>query len=251
MKHVRPPFSQHAFTLTELLIAMALSVSLVAGALHMFNGTLRSYRSLQAIAELDDRATFALRALAADVQLAGYAGAPTDAPPSRPATVRCYGRDASAWAFSPGAIELHMSGGGLPCPALGMPANDSDTLVIRHVDPMSVDPQVQAHAWYVDTDSSESALPSLRRQTLMPDGRIHNQEIMPGVESLNVSLGIDDDADARIDTFSHTTAPAGRIMAVRIQVVVRSHVHDTTIGGDGFQRLAAQRLIFLRNSSNG
>lgn len=243
-------YLQRGFTLIELLLALLLSALLLTGALQLFGTVTQSYRTLQATLELEDRVTFALRELVADARLAGYSRSPAGDTPALPHGARCSGNDVSVWAgrFSHGA-EAAANGAGLPCPPRGTPANGSDTLTIRHLDPYTVDPPWQATTWYVDTRSSEVGLPALRRQTLLPDGQVQNQEVMPGIESLQVQLGLDTDADNRIDTFAAPlSAASGEVMALSLTLVVRSTVPEVTLAGDGYRRLTARRLITLRNA---
>lgn len=238
------------FTLIELLLALLLGAVLLAGTLQLFGGIMRSYRTLQTVIELEDRASFALRELATDARLAGYIRSPAGDTPALPAGARCAGRDVGTWAgrFAI-AVEAAGNGGGLPCPARGGPADNSDTLTIRHLDPYTLDPPWQANVWYVDTRSSEADMPGLYRQTLMPDGRVQNQEIMPGVEQLQVQLGIDSDGDHLIDTFATPSAAVtGDVMALMLTLAVRTAVREPTLAGDGYRRLTAQRLVALRNA---
>ena len=222
------------FTLTELLVGMALSGSLFAAALQAYGSAMQNLRSLQAMTELEDRAGFALQALVSDAQLAGYSHRLPGGAPPFPATARCSGRDVTAWATALTAAEFSDNPAGLPCPARGRPADNSDVLIIRHLDPHTVDPVRQAHGWYVDTRSSENGLSSLRRQTLLPDGLVQNQEIMPGVESLLIEPVI-------VDT---------QLLALGIRLTIRSPIRETGVSGDGHRRMTAERLVFLRNANN-
>ena len=90
--------------------------------------------------------------------------------------------------------------------------------------------------YYIDRNSAQLAgLPSLRRKTLTSAGGVvqfRDQEIIPGVEDLQVQFGIDPPGNTGVATryVNPNGVPAGaQIVAVRIWLLVRS---DT--GENGF-----------------
>jgi hypothetical protein len=90
--------------------------------------------------------------------------------------------------------------------------------------------------YYVDRNSAQQAgLPSLRRKTLTSAGGVlqfRDQEIIPGVEDLQVQFGIDPPGNTGVATryVNPNGVPAGaQIVAVRIWLLVRA---DT--GENGF-----------------
>jgi hypothetical protein len=136
------------------------------------------------------------------------------------------------------------------------------------------------NGYYVSQSSSlGNDVPSLRVKTLLADGSIQDQEVMPGVEDFQVQFGVDTDeaeADERgaIDRYVNPDDPmidpddAGFdddsvVMAVRIWLRVRAErpengfVDDTNyvyadqdVGpfNDGFRRFVVSKTIYLRNS---
>jgi len=91
-------------------------------------------------------------------------------------------------------------------------------------------------AYYIDRNSAQQAgLPSLRRKTLASAGGVlqfRDQEIIPGVEDLQVQFGIDPPGNTGVATryVNPNGVPAGaQIVAVRIWLLVRA---DT--GENGF-----------------
>lgn len=236
------------FTLVELLLAVSLGSAVVAGMLQLFSQGMRSYRTTQSLLELEDRAAFALRELSSDLRLAGYTQTPGGSLPNLPVNARCSGRDVSAWADpSTNVIEARADSAGLPCPAAGAPVSGSDSISIRHLDPYLPDAVWQANAWYVDTRSSENGLAALRRQTLLPNGMVQNQEIMPGVTRMQIELGRDTDGDGRIDSFARPDTPTlGAILAVRVELTLQSAANSSSV--DPNLQLSVRRLIALRNA---
>lgn len=146
-----------------------------------------------------------------------------------------------------------------------------------------------ARAYYVSQDSQQRAgLPSLRRQNLQGGPEIINQEIIPGVEDLQVQFGIDlgadDDGDGDPDdrdgngrpdryngiasSYVNPGDPAlagAMVVAVRIWIRVRAEnpevgyrddriysyadVNFDPAGADeSFRRLIVSRTIQIRNT---
>ncbi|NND55005.1 MAG: prepilin-type N-terminal cleavage/methylation domain-containing protein [Gammaproteobacteria bacterium] len=226
------------FSLTELMVALAINAFVMAGALTLYQRHSQHYQFLQAAAALEERLTFAMRALIDSTQAAGFFHLTTGSPPPVPATAFCGGRDVTAWALATIPILEVNSAGSLPCSTVGRAMTGSDILVSRHLDSQPAVPEQQAHAWYVDTRSSESGLPSLRRQTLLADGRVQNQEIMPGITALRVRSVVDSDGDGLGDSLHN--GPIAGALAVLLEVVVQSDRNDI---GDR----TARRLITVRN----
>lgn len=207
---------------------------------------------------------------------------------------------------------------GIPCSAVSVPQFQSDALVVRHASgqaipatngviqvqtdltrgeifntgavPGGYDPAAQTHnvmanVYYVDQGSDlDPNMPSLRVKTLVPGGTHQDQEVMAGVENLQVQLGIDTDGDFEVeryvdpdhDTINPTTGgtiPGAQIVAVRLWMLMRADrpevgftdaltytapdpdfVITPCAPGGGCQypnnhrRLAVSKTILLRNS---
>ena len=142
------------------------------------------------------------------------------------------------------------------------------------------------NGYYIDQQSDQgSTVPSLRRKTLGDGPSFADTEIIPGVEDMQIELGWDD-GDGQADTAgavrygSPGTLPAGgRIVAVRVWLLIRAEQADSTFtdtrtysyadrtgtavnnlngsatGADGkqyapndnFRRLLVSRTFFIRN----
>lgn len=215
------------------------------------------------------------------------------------------------------AAEARDDGWDLPCATFNDAARDgSDVLVLRHAEPWQnnvrpvaeagrlqvettladgalfndgVEPfgataslhNVTVNAYYVSNESSfDPDLPSLRRLTLGPDGEFDDQEIIPGVENLQVQLGMDTDRDGDVDRYvdgDHPLVtvgdpgfdPDGRVVAVRLWLLVGTPADDpawrdarayptpdadrgdVVAGTDGYpatyRRLQLTKTIYLNN----
>jgi len=88
-------------------------------------------------------------------------------------------------------------------------------------------------AYYVDRNSSQQAgLPALRRKTLSAGGALQfvDQEIIPGVEDMQVQFGIDPFGNTGVATryVNPDAVPAAaQIVAVRVWLLVRSDTGET------------------------
>ncbi len=237
--------------------------------------------------------------------------------------VTCQGADVTAWALDyEGAVAATDDAYDLD--ALGCQPNTnardgSDVLVVRHASELPVAPQAGqiqvastlAHsrlfndgvipaaiganpdirdlvvdAYYIDNASSFSdAIPSLRRKTLIAGGIIEDQEMIPGVENLQVQLGLDTNDNGTVERYVDPDSPAvtpgavgylpdARVVAVRIWMLLRAEespgsgftdarqyqpldLNDAPItpGGDlypaQFPRIEVTKTIFLRNQVRG
>ncbi len=97
---------------------------------------------------------------------------------------------------------------------------------------------VAINVYYVSNESSfDASLPSLRRLILGPTGEFDDQEVIPGVENLQVQLGIDTDQDGDVDRYvdgDHPLVtpgaagfdPDGQVIAVRLWMLVGTPADD-------------------------
>ena len=141
---------------------------------------------------------------------------------------------------------------------------------------------VTVNAYYVSNESSfDPSLPSLRRLTLRANGNFgEDQEVIPGVENLQIQFGVDTDLDGDVDRYvdkDHplvTSGAAGydpdaQIIAVRLWLLVGTPADDPAwvdersyltpdadlgalVGGAAdypanFRRLQISKTIFLYN----
>jgi len=139
--------------------------------------------------------------------------------------------------------------------------------------PLSETRALVVHGYYVDQASEQAAnLGSLRRKQLGFAGGapvILDQEIVPGVQDLQVEFGVDLDADQNADYFVAPSAaiPAGdQAVAVRVWLLVRSETPElgfvdnrtysyaSRVGAaaitpnDNFRRLLVSKTFALRNT---
>ena len=97
---------------------------------------------------------------------------------------------------------------------------------------------VAINVYYVSNESSfDDSLPSLRRLALGPTGDFDDQEVIPGVENLQVQLGVDTDRDGDVDRYvdgNHPLVtpgaagfdPDGQVIAVRLWMLVGTPADD-------------------------
>ncbi len=136
------------------------------------------------------------------------------------------------------------------------------------------------NGYYIDNGSALGPnIPSLRRKFLQADGRIGDEEVLPGVEDMQIQLGVDMDATGQpnrgsIDRYVNPGDPIitpgnaafnpdAEILAVRIWLRVRAEniengFTDTTVYqyadqnvgpfGDNFRRIVVSKTIYLRNA---
>jgi type IV pilus assembly protein PilW len=178
--------------------------------------------------------------------------------------VPCGGADATLVAtnFAQAVTGIDESIGyaaAIPCPANTVARADSDVLVVRHVTPQQTAPAAgtlqirsdlgiselfqgganpggygplaQTHdlvvnIYYVDSGSNlDPNLPSLRRWTLNPAGALVDEELIAGVENMQMQFGIDEAGNGSItrylDSDNPAITPLTEILAVRLWLLMR------------------------------
>ncbi len=187
--------------------------------------------------------------------------------------ITCADNDVTQWALGrTGQIAPAVTASDdiydLPCPPGRAARENSDVLVIRHASPNQqtvptpgrvqvqttgnggeffsdgIRPapngpethqiyDVVVNAYYVsDSSRYDATLPSLRRRSLVGT-TMHDQEIITGVENLQVQFGIDRDDDGNVDGYFDSGDPAvkkGNIISVRLWMLVRGDADETGQG---------------------
>jgi type IV pilus assembly protein PilW len=145
--------------------------------------------------------------------------------------------------------------------------------------PLSESHELVATAFYIDRDSTgRVGVPSLRRKRLVAGSAagaslkadIVDEEVIPGIEDLQVRYGLDQDGDGNADNYVDPagvdlTDPVNRVVAVRIWLLARAE--DPEVGftdnearefppgrnvpapNDGIRRVLVQRTIQIRNTT--
>ncbi len=163
--------------------------------------------------------------------------------------------------------------GTLFVPAAGC-TNPTDAACIPadYLPPASQTRELEAHVYYVSSNSTNRAgLPSLRRKRFSnvngsAGTAFIDEEIAPGIEDLQVRLGIDTNGDTSVDQYVNPGAvpPAASVVSATIWLLVRAedaevgYVNDTAFQyadmagavtpNDGFRRLLLTRTIHIRNT---
>jgi type IV pilus assembly protein PilW len=134
--------------------------------------------------------------------------------------------------------------------------------------PLADTRRLLVHAYYVSTDSSEAVgYPSLRRKRLVAGPAVQDEEIIPGVEDLQVQYGVDVDGDGSADRYVNadgvaagTTVVSARIW-LRVRALERDAAWNDTVryayanqdesvpaAERAFRRVVVSRTIHLRNA---
>ncbi len=262
---IRQANTERGGSLAELLVSMAVSSLLLLGVFSSAQQLRRSSQVADNLHRLEEQARFVLDLLRADIRSAGFWGLHADHEVLRlgtAASVRCGSTDASDWALR---LEQYVAAGNdawrLPCaPFRNRRQPGADVLEIRRAAsetsaadarklqvlssrreavvfsggaPPSLDGATElrdlvVHAWYVSARSSRDAeTPSLRRKTLVRGRTLRDEEILSGVEDLQVRLALDTDrdglADRVVDPGESGDAP---VVAVRFWVLLRSDTQE-------------------------
>lgn len=158
------------------------------------------------------------------------------------------------------------------------------TIPADYIPATSATHRLVVNGYYVDQSSSVAGMPSLRRKSLQPGGGIIDEEIMVGVEDMQIQFGVDTDVPGTavapnpnrgaVDIYLNPDDPiidptnAGfnvdaEILAVRVWLRLRAEriengLFDPTdyeyadedfgVFADGFRRIVVSKTIYLRNA---
>ncbi|WP_446830270.1 PilW family protein [Candidatus Foliamicus sp.] len=260
--------SEQGSSLAELLVALGVSSILLLGMFASSQQLRLAARAADNLHQLEERARFALDLLRADIRLAGFWGLhadPNAVRRSAGAAARCGANSATDWALRPGNYVAAVNDDWImPCPPFrnrrqvgtdvleirraSLAVSNSDARKVQIVSSRrdavifsaSAAPtltgltelrDLRVHAWYVAAESSRNPeIPSLRRKTLGGGGLIRDQEILAGVEDLQIRLALDADADGIADRSvdpNQPPAPGERVVAVHFWLLLQSEERET------------------------
>jgi hypothetical protein len=141
-----------------------------------------------------------------------------------------------------------------------------------YLPPQSQSRALEAHVYYVSSRSSNrNDVPSLRRKRFAnANGTAANafidEEIVPGVEDLQVRLGIDTDGDTNIDQYVNPGAVPANADVISATIWLRIRAEEREIGfvddtdyqyadmasavtpNDNFRRILLTKTIHIRNT---
>lgn len=313
-------FGQRGVSLIELMVAMAIGIFLMLGAVTVFNQSRNTHRASEAVARLQETARLAMDVVETDIRMANYWGmsnkpeyivnraAAGQSPPAEFTTQQQTNVSLCGAAGSNFMIDLEQYIGGsndaygLQCGASNYQAG-TDVVVIRRANeaqPAALDPnrvylqtsriqgtlfvpaggctdptnaacippaylppasqsrELEMHAYYVSSQSTlRNDLPSLRRKRFasvnaaMATNAVIDEEIAPGVEDMQVRLGIDTNDDTNIDQYvSPGAVPANaRVVSATIWMRIRAEERDFGFIDDTAYQYAGMAAAFTPNDN--
>jgi type IV pilus assembly protein PilW len=174
--------------------------------------------------------------------------------------------------MDPNRIYLQTSRiqGTLFVPACTNPTNLA-CIPADYLPPQSQSRELEAHVYYVSsTSTNRTDVPSLRRKRFAnvngatADAFI-DEEIVPGVEDLQVRLGIDTNGDTNIDQYVNPGAVPANANLISATIFLRIRAEEREIGfvdgasyayagnaavtpNDNYRRILLTKTIHLRNT---
>lgn len=247
-------------TLLELLIALALGVSLMGMALGVLLHGRQQLLLAREVAQLQESARFLLDFLGTELRHAGYSGCSSATPLVR--------HGASSWYFErPGVQGYDYAAGrsSFPTEFRSAVRADNDALALRYGAPLRGAPtkgqallvvapdctqlalgqwqqdidggdvagltplSLESAAYYVGSSNSASGVPALFRERLAVNGTTQQlytvaEELVPGVEALRLRYGLDGDGDGHVDRHvrAHEVEDWTRVLSVQLHLSLRS-----------------------------
>jgi type IV pilus assembly protein PilW len=292
---------QLGVSLIELMVAMVIGLFLILGAVTVFSQSRSTYRTAESVARLQEIGRLAMDVVETDVRMANFWGmsnradyivnrAPIGQPP--PTELTAAQQANAAVCGTTGApsnyFVLNLDeylGGSNNAYTLSCAANNylagTDTLWLRRANetqPAAMD----TNRIYLQTSRIRGTLfmpactnptnqPSLRRKRFTSaNGGTANafidEEIVPGVEDLQVRLGVDTNGDTNVDQYVNPGAvPAGGVV-VSATIWLRVRAEEREIGfvndtgyqyadmgavvtpNDNYRRILLTKTIHIRNT---
>lgn len=146
--HTNSADRQNGFTLVEILVALTLSVLLLAGTIQIFVSSKQAYRTQDALARLQESGRYATDLLATDIRKTGYTGCMAASQLNQPATgtggVESILNPAASYGWDPSQFIIGNDGsGGTWSPALDAAItgvkSGTDVITIRYMSANGLD----------------------------------------------------------------------------------------------------------------
>jgi hypothetical protein len=160
----------------------------------------------------------------------------------------------------------------VPNAACTLPTNPT-CIPAAYLPPASESRELESRAYYVSSQSTlRNDVPSLRRKrfanvnTAVAGDAILDEEIVSGVEDLQVRLGIDTNGDSNIDQYVNPGGVPGNAAVVSATIWLRVRAEDRDFGhrdqtayqyadmaaaftpNDNYRRILVSKTIHIRNS---
>ncbi len=150
---------------------------------------------------------------------------------------------------------------------------DPTCIPAAYLPPASESRELEARAYYVSSQSTlRNDVPSLRRKRFasvnaaVPANAILDEEIVSGVEDLQIRIGVDTNGDSNIDQYVNPGGVPGNAAVVSVTVWLRVRAEDRDFGhrdqtayqyadmaaaftpNDNYRRILVSKTIHIRNS---
>jgi type IV pilus assembly protein PilW len=187
--------------------------------------------------------------------------------------VRRAATDREEGALAPNVVYLQTSRvqGTLFIPAANCKADDEACLPAGYLPPQSETHRLLSHAYFLSPDATgRPGIPTLRRVRLVAGPAAQAEEIIPGIEDMQIELGVDTDFNATAEFYVPPEVPlpvGARVVSVRVWLLVRAEDPDfqfvdgrtynyagksftpAAAGNENrFRRLLVSKTIQLRNT---
>jgi type IV pilus assembly protein PilW len=286
---------QRGVSLIELMVALLIGLLLIAGAVTVYMQSRNTYRTTETAARLQEVGRYAMGVIEPDIRLAGFWGLtnrPEQLTSTNPTITNTCG---AAWLGNGGFLEAFEATYSLTCTATNR-VTTSDVLTVRRADSRTAaavsasNIQIQsnrmratifnsntipsdftvagsetrdmvANVYYISRPAGGPF--SLRRRKLAGTTMV-DEEVIQGVQDLQVQFGIDTNNDESADVYVNPAGVGtGRIVAARIWLLIvadereMGFVDNTayayanasyTAFNDQRRRLLMTKTIQIRNS---
>jgi len=194
---------QSGLTLVELMVAMTISLILLGGVYQLFLGSVGTYKTRDELGRLQENCRYAMDLLAQNVRMAGYPR---------------FTFEGTVFSGDPLAGSIAAAGTASDTIAINYMVSPGDDGYPDDPPPATTVPLLYTVTFSVDPIDREL----LRNTQVTGYGASGNQPLIDGVENMQISYGVDADADGSADSYQASpTPPANQfIVAVRIRLLM-------------------------------
>jgi prepilin-type N-terminal cleavage/methylation domain-containing protein len=273
---------QFGFSLIELMIGMVIGLLVTGIVITVFSQSKKSYSQDEEIAQLQENGRYALQLLTRELAMAGYAGPiyivgdistsvtgnpcgfadwykiieePIIFPSTAPTCISGVKADTDILVIKrvAGVATATQSANKLYLRTSGTGGSIQQSIAGSSANPPFTDWEYIVRIYYIkDKTVDGETIPTLRRAQLKSDMTWRDEELVMGIENIQISFGIDSDSNSAVDTYktSPSAAELKQAATAKVDILVRSINKDYSYTNEKTYYAGSTPITNTLNGSN-
>ena len=273
---------QFGFSLIELMIGMVIGLLVTGIVITVFSQSKKSYSQDEEIAQLQENGRYALQLLTRELAMAGYAGPiyivgdistsvagnpcgfadwykiieePIIFPSTAPTCISGVKADTDILVIKrvAGVATATQSANKLYLQTSGTGGSIQQSIAGSSASPPFTDWEYIVRIYYIkDKTVDGETIPTLRRAQLKSDMTWRDEELVMGIENIQISFGIDSDSNSAVDTYktSPSAAELKQAATAKVDILVRSINKDYSYTNEKTYYAGSTPITNTLNGSN-